>query len=282
MIIDKPQLPGDEVELIDAPPAYDALVASGSAAPRPQLVDEKTAGPSSSSLYSTPNTLAPRPPNSPNGLSSPSTKRSPGWFASFQRARTAREVKSTVAGLIHDLVTKPYDSQSDGGALGILQSCADACAAYDLSLSTLLQEPTLERRTPLYWAIANRPSPTVPPEEDQADLVTTLLAHSTPLTAATVSEIRLACVQTGDQALYARLRRCGAFAPLTRTEEIVVGDAAPPDEVEIEDVDGDEGAFVARMWMPMFQKRMRISKAVRVEFIARGASCSTAFRCGVS
>ena len=43
MIVDKPPLPGDEVEIQDAPPSYDALEGIPPVPPR----DEKAAGPSS-------------------------------------------------------------------------------------------------------------------------------------------------------------------------------------------------------------------------------------------
>jgi len=45
----------------------------------------------------------------------------------------------------------------------------------------------------------------------------------------------------------------------------------PPDEIIVEDVPGDEGAFVVKFEVVQFQQRMRISKRISLEFIARGA-----------
>ena len=132
----------------------------------------------------------------------------------------------------------------------------------------MLQEPSVEGHTPIYWAIINRPSP---PEPDEPDLVSAMLSHAAPLTDATVDEIRLACLHTSDHALFQKLRRSPAFSPLTGTEEILLGGSVPVDDVDVADVKGDEGAFVAVFRMPMFQKRMRISGSIRLEFIAKGA-----------
>ena len=46
----------------------------------------------------------------------------------------------------------------------------------------------------------------------------------------------------------------------------------PIDDVDVEDVKEDEVAFVAKFRIPLFQKRMRISESIRLEFIAKGAS----------
>lgn len=43
----------------------------------------------------------------------------------------------------------------------------------------------------------------------------------------------------------------------------------PADEVSIHEMDG-EGTFVAEIQLSLWQKRMRISGRVSVEFIARG------------
>ncbi len=168
-------------------------------------------------------------------------------------------------GLLRDLV-KQGDAQ---GALGVLESCADACKSYDLSLSSLLQEKSVEGHTPIYWAIVNRPA--LPPRPDDPDLVSAVLSHAAPLTDATVDELRLACLHTSDHALFQKLRRSPAFSPLSAKDELILGGNVPLDEVDVEDVKADEGAFIVKMKIPAFQKRMRISESVRVEFIAKGA-----------
>jgi hypothetical protein len=64
-----------------------------------------------------------------------------------------------VLGLVRDLVQD--HSSGSPAALGILQSCADACASHSVSFSAILQENFIENHTPLYWAIVKRT-----PEED--------------------------------------------------------------------------------------------------------------------
>jgi hypothetical protein len=48
----------------------------------------------------------------------------------------------------------------------------------------------------------------------------------------------------------------------------------PPDSITVEDVPGDEGAFAANFEIAHFQQRMRVSKRIALEFIARGESAS--------
>ncbi|RPD57846.1 hypothetical protein L226DRAFT_540186 [Lentinus tigrinus ALCF2SS1-7] len=259
MIVDKPPLLGDEVEIQDAPPSYDALEGVLPTAPR----DEKAAGPSSP-LPITPPT-SPGSPGSIQGLGRRSGKR-PGnsWFNFGPSSKSVKEVRATLLGLLRDLV-KQGDTH---GALGVLESCADACKTYDLSLSILLQEKSVEGHTPLYWAIVNRP--TLPPRPDDPDLVSAILSHAAPLTDATVDELRLACLHTCDHTLFQKLRRSPAFSPVSARDELILGGNVPQDDVDVEDVDADEGAFVVKFKIPMFQKRMRISESVRLEFIAKG------------
>ncbi|KAI0653341.1 hypothetical protein C8Q70DRAFT_641850 [Cubamyces menziesii] len=282
MIVDKSPLPGDEVNIEpeDAPPSYDASVVS----PPPLHRDEKAGPSNTSSTHSSTqnNSSSPISPKSPSTAPShkPGGKRpsSTSWFNFGPSARATKEVRATIKGLLRDLV-KQTDAQ---GALGVLESCADACRTYDLSLSTLLQERSIEGHTPLYWSIINRPSaessdassPTPTPTQESIerdrDVVMALLSHAAPLTDATVDEIRLACLHASDHGLFQRLRRSPAFAPLSGSDEIILGGTVPVDDVEVEDVPGDEAGFVVNFRIPMFQKRMRISQEITLEFIAKG------------
>ncbi|KAI0669524.1 hypothetical protein C8Q78DRAFT_1172066 [Trametes maxima] len=265
MIVDKQPLPGDEVDVEDAPPSYDAL----DNVPPPLPRGAKAGASAGQSYSSEPNSLAsPLSPKSPSAQSAKNVgggKRPPSsWFNFGPSSRAAKEVRATIQGLLRDLV-KQTDAS---GALGVLESCADACRSFDLSLATLLQERSLEGHTPIYWAIVNRPSST--PVPDQPDIVTALLTHAAPLTDATVDELRLACLHTSDHGLFQRLRRSPAFAPLSGADEIILGGNVPVDDVEVEDVQNDEAGFVAHVRIPMFQKRMRISQTISLEFIAKG------------
>jgi hypothetical protein len=178
-----------------------------------------------------------------------------------------RQVRATVLGLVRDLV-KLQPNDHSVVAISILKSCADACATNGLSISTILQEKSVEGHTPLYWAIVKRPAESPEPQEGN-DLLTTLLSLSTPLTPATMSDVRLACLLTSDQALFQRLRNSPEFAPLSPTDEMLLDATIPPDEIMVENVDGVEGAFVVDFAVVRFQKRMLVTKSVVLDFIAR-------------
>jgi hypothetical protein len=190
------------------------------------------------------------------------------WF-NFGTSRTTKEVQATVLGLVRDLVKQQYSAP---GASGILDSCAEACDAYDISFSSILQEKSIENHTPIHWAIIKRPSE--PPNPEDHDLVTALLTRSAPLKPSTISDIRLACLLTSDQALFQRLRLSPAFSPLSGTDEMLLGASILPDTITVEDAEGDAGAFVANFEILAFQKRMRISNRIALEFIARGKTRS--------
>ncbi|KAI0740850.1 hypothetical protein C8Q76DRAFT_205042 [Earliella scabrosa] len=180
----------------------------------------------------------------------------------FARARKAVEAKKTVLEVLRDLVKQPDTPR----ACLLLNACADACTTYKHSLPTLLQEKTIEGRTPLYWAIINRPACS----DDTPDIVSLLISHTAPLTDATIDEVRLACLHVSDNALFQRLRSSSEFAPLSGKDEIVAGGTKTMDVVVVEDAEHDAAAFIVKLRVPMFQKRMRVSEEIRLEFIAKG------------
>ncbi len=262
MIIDKPPLPDDPTPT-DAPPSYDELQRPVSPSSYPQ--DNKS-GPSQP--FPSPSSPASSSSLKPPPISHrPSKGKKSKWFPfgqSSQSARTQQEVKETILGLVRDVVRAPEPS----AAISILKDCASACATHELSFSALLQDKSVEGHTPIYWSIVKRPAE--PQSPTDIDLVATLLSLAAPLTPVTVSEIRLACLQNSDQVLFQRLRRLPTFAPVSGTDEILLGVSVAPDEIEVQDLPGDEGAFAASFRIAMFHKRMRVSKSVRLEFIARG------------
>ncbi|KAJ3754496.1 hypothetical protein EV360DRAFT_86783 [Lentinula raphanica] len=263
MIVDKTK----DVE--DAPPAYEASTSSSNGgAPFPIYNDRKRPplAPSSSSVS------PPISPSSPS-FSSKGKGKAPAastWW-SFGSSQTAREIRTTVLGIVRDLV-----KMKDGNAVAaqsILESCAEACSSYSLSLPSLLQEKSIESHTPLYWAIINRP----PDRSDEgingtSDLLTVLLSYTAPLSPTILAEVRQACLITDDQLLFQRLRLSPEFATLSGTDEMLLGESMIPDEVAVENMLGDEGAFAVSFRIAHFQKRMRVSGEVGLEFIARGMS----------
>lgn len=266
MIIDKNPLPQDPTPT-DAPPSYDD---PGTTRPfdanlkLPPIPDEPIS----------PILTSPYPKSQILSGSSSKAKGPATWFNFPFPSRSGRQVRTTVLGLVRDLVR--HNNSDATSALGILQSCAEVCPAYDLSLPTILQERSVEDRTPLYWAVIKRqPDESMEDDAQIPDLLTTLLSFSAPLTPQTISEIRLACLITSDQQLFQRLRLSPEFCPLSGTDQMILGGAIPPDEITVQDTVGDEGAFAVNMAILQFQKRMQVSREVIVEFIAR---CEFEFR----
>ncbi|KAJ7446715.1 hypothetical protein FB451DRAFT_1355035 [Mycena latifolia] len=261
ILSDSEKEPDPATTPIDAPPSYEA---SSSTAPAPFPTDLKRPPPIPASPVASGSSVA---SSSSSGLKSPPVPTS--WF-NFA-SPTVRQVRATVLGLVRDLVKLPPSDHS-AVAISILKSCADACATNGLSISTILQEKSVEGHTPLYWAIVKRPAES-PEEQAGTDLLTTLLSLSTPLTPATTSDIRLACLLISDQALFQRLRNSPEFAPLSATDEMLLDATMPPDDITVENVGGGEagqdGAFVVDFAIVRFQKRMLVSKCVVLDFIAR-------------
>ncbi|KAJ6619851.1 hypothetical protein B0H10DRAFT_1946423 [Mycena sp. CBHHK59/15] len=273
MIVEK-SLVADGTPL-DAPPSYEA---SSSAQPQPGLPVTRNTFPNDTKWP--PPEPIPSPIASGSSLTSPTLGSSSGGKSPAQSSSwfnfaspTTRQVRATVLGLVRDLV-KLQPSDHSGVATSILKSCADACTANGLSISAVLQENSVEGHTPLYWAIVKRPAEPAEGEDTSSpDLLTMLLSLSTPLTPATTSDVRLACLLTSDQALFQRLRNSPEFAPLSATDEILLDATIPPDDITVENVGGEagqEGAFIVDFTVVRFQKRMLVSKAVVLEFIARG------------
>ncbi|KAJ7446717.1 hypothetical protein FB451DRAFT_1291287 [Mycena latifolia] len=245
MIVDKVRLDSQPING-DAPPAYEASVS-----PLPSTSVPEVKRPTRSSIL----------------IAAKSPQVATSWF-NFA-SPTARQVRATVLGLVRDLVKLQPNDQSDV-AISILKSCADACAANNLSINTVLQERSVEGHTPLYWAIIRRPAESAEKDTPDLDLLTALLTLATPLTPATTSDIRLACLLTSNQVLFQRLRTSPEFAPLSATDEMILDATMSLDDILVEDVGGDIGAFAVDFAILRFQKRMRVSKCAILEFIARG------------
>ncbi|KAK7444080.1 hypothetical protein VKT23_015478 [Stygiomarasmius scandens] len=273
----------------DAPPSYDTLVQPQSQSQSQFQPDVKT--PIPISVPTTPNSASSSSASYKGKGKAPASNSS--WWpgSSFFLSQNARQTRTTVLGIIKDLVRG--QAQRDSAVESILESCADACANFGLSFSELLQEKSIEGYTPVYWAIVNRSPSDEPGNENggsRSDLLTSLLQYTSPLLPSTISEIRLACLQASDQELFKRLQMTPelGFARLSGTDDMVlgVGDERGWDDVSVEDIKGDDGAdrgaFRAEIRIVKFQKRMRISKEVGVEFVARGRIWRLAFKVNTS
>jgi len=271
MIIDgnKRPLPDDPTPN-EAPPSYDTLVQIN---PPPQVSDLKHTYSTGSSSNRPVQGSSSRSNVGASAYSTPSTSKAPArnWFTSLMGSKTEKDVKATVVGLVRDLVREHY---SDSAApAGILQSCAAACEAHSLDLSKLLQEKSIEGHTPLYWAIVKRkPDEDVDEFTQIPDLLIALLSHATPLTDETIMEIRHACLITSDQKLFQRLRMSPEFAKVSGADQMLLGVTLPNDEIEVEEIPGEDGDFAVTFIVPQFQKRMMVTQHIVLEFIARCTS----------
>ncbi|KAF9001436.1 hypothetical protein BDZ89DRAFT_1121347 [Hymenopellis radicata] len=71
--------------------------------------------------------------------------------------RRSEEVKRTVTALIHDIV-QPVQSGVDSReqlSLDIVSHCARACVAHSIDFGVIIQRPSMEKHSPLYWAVVN-------------------------------------------------------------------------------------------------------------------------------
>jgi hypothetical protein len=98
----------------------------------------------------------------------------------------------------------------------------------------------------------------------------TLMSNSAPLTEKTVSEIRLACLHTGDSVLFQKLWRSPYFSVVSGPDQMLLGGSASPDSVDVEELPGHDGSFNARVRVTQFQKRMKVTGQISLEFLARG------------
>jgi hypothetical protein len=290
-VLEKHTLPNDsQPPTLEGPPAYESLSPTRTDQATTRLIDNHPPITLTSAISNSP----PPPPfrgigstqkshtRSPSSSSVASVKgrKSGGWFSfsSSAPSKTPHEVRSTVLGLVRDLVQD--HSSGSPAALGILQSCADACTSHSVSFSAILQEKFIENHTPLYWAIVKRKNG--PSEDDEGggdsemkdDLVTALLSHISPLNPDTILDLRLACMATSDQAMFQRLRRSPRFASISRSDQILLSGSPSPDDVTVEIGPGDKGAFTVDCVVAQFHKRMMVSKEIVLDFIARSTYAS--------
>lgn len=255
------------MKMNEAPPSYDDLETLS----LPPSQDEKA---SMESMRSTEMLLlSPEQPLAststspgPSYLQAAGSSSTPWWnLSAWTESQASQEVRRTLVTLVHDVVR----GGNPDGVLAILDSCADACRRYGLSLSSILQERSAAGRTPLYWAIVNRAN--VSPNPQDITYLRAMLAYAAPLSSATIDDVRLACLHSPSNTLFQCLRRIPAFSPLSDAEKLIMGQNVPLDEIDVRDTDADVMHFAVECKIPMFQKRIRIAEAVELEFIAKGA-----------
>jgi hypothetical protein len=187
--------------------------------------------------------------------------------AAEERARVAAtqaDAKEAIRSNIRSLLSRhlPSDEYKP-----ILRNCAQICENGDLELSAVLQEPLIDGKPPIYWAILNGPS-MQGGDADFDALVVGLVDACTPLENATITSIRLACMLTSNNDLLQHLfRHFPSLSPLSPGEVILLSSVGGGDVVDVEETQDGTGTFVARIQVRRFRLRMRVSKLIKVEFV---------------
>lgn len=254
----------------DAPPSYNNLDPGSSSSIRSQSRPPPPIHPRRSTPSSSPS--PPPPQSSPtfaalieSTLESQKSKLKSSLIELLGggTAQTIKDVKNMAYMSVRDVVKHPEAQRSTA----LIETCAEMCQTKGVNFAEVLQDPVLEGHRALYWIIIGRPPP------DQYVLLSTILKHSGPLSSEAIDEVRLACVQVGDQALFSHLWRHPAYGALSGTDELLLGGASPTDYVEVKESTNNEiGAFMVHFEITPFHKRMSISGRITFEFIARGSS----------
>ncbi|KAH9174446.1 hypothetical protein EDB89DRAFT_2228215 [Lactarius sanguifluus] len=182
-------------------------------------------------------------------------------------AATQSNAKDAIRSNVRSLLLRHLPSDEDYDP--IFKKCAEICESGGLNLSEVLQEPLIDEKPPVYWAILNGPSTSLQGSDAAFDtLVVTLLGACQPLKETTITSVRLACMLTSNNVLLQHLfRRFPALSPLTQGDAILLSSAGGGDVADVDEKQDGSGTFVARIQVRRFRLRMRVSKLIRVEFV---------------
>ena len=184
-----------------------------------------------------------------------------------RQSATRENAKEAIRSNIRSLLSRQLTPDEYGL---IFEDCAQICESGDLDLSTVLQEPLIDEKPPVYWAILNGPSAQGSDEAFRA-LVVALLRACEPLNDATITSIRFACMLTSNDVLLQHLfRHFAALSPLTPGDAILLSSVGGGDVVEVNETQDGTGTFIARIQVRRFRLRMRVSKLVKIEFVTSG------------
>jgi hypothetical protein len=165
----------------------------------------------------------------------------------------------------------------------VFYTCIEACKTVGLDFPTVLQEPLIEGKPPIYWAILNRPTTYGNRGKTHDSLVFALLEACQPLSSSTLAAVRLACTTASDNTLLQRLfRHIPGLSPLSPSDAMLLAPLKESDVVEVMETRDGTGTFIAHIRILRFRLRMRVSKCVVVEFVASGALVSYTFSRAVS
>ena len=183
------------------------------------------------------------------------------------KSRVQAQASEAVKSSIRSWLTRDFSHEESDA---VFQKCGQFCTNGGLDLSVVLQEPLIDGKPPVYWAILNGTSLR---SSDAAlhGLVLSLLERCEPLKETTIASIRLACMLTSNNALLQHLFwHFPALSPLTRSDAMLLSSAAGGDVVDVNETHDGTGTFVARIQIRRFRLRMRVSKLIKVEFVTSG------------
>jgi hypothetical protein len=185
--------------------------------------------------------------------------------ARMRKEEDSRKVNEAVKSSIQSLLSRGLrDEECDA----VLKDCAQICTTGGLNLSVVLQEPLINGKPPVYWAILGGPTTT---EAALHALVLSLLDNCQPIKETTVTSIRLACMLTSNNALLQHLFwHFPALSPLSQIDTMLLSSATGGDAVDVHEVQDSIGTFAARIQIRRFRLRMRVSKLVKLEFVTSG------------
>ncbi|KAG2123241.1 hypothetical protein DEU56DRAFT_925145 [Suillus clintonianus] len=177
--------------------------------------------------------------------------------------------RATVLSLIREIVSSPgFNTYS---VPPIVNSCADALPAAEFS--DLLQQPNIEDHTALYWAIIN----------NRRDVLWAFDKFISQYSPVAFADLRIACMAVSDHDLFMQMDLGDDVNPKDKSLRRMLG--CPRDEINVfhhglSELDSppdylkgdelDENHFIASFSFKMFQKRLRITRNLAVEFVARG------------
>ncbi|KAG1880982.1 hypothetical protein F4604DRAFT_1651406 [Suillus subluteus] len=197
----------------------------------------------------------------------PSVQCKPPVFSSLQSEEQRR---TTVLSHIREIVSSPHFTPSS--VAKSINSCAAALSSAEFS--DLLQEDNILGHNAMYWAIVN----------NLREVLWAFVKYISHYSSSCFYDVRLACMTVNDHALFMQLdfgddtfhkrwERDKVDAPLLEDESFRRFLGCPPDDIQVHEGDGlGEHQFVACFRFRMFQKRLRITPTLSVQFIAAGRS----------
>lgn len=197
--------------------------------------------------------------------------------ARMRKEEDIRKANEEVKSSIRSLLSRGLrDEECDA----VLKDCAQICTSGGLNLSVVLQEPLINGKPPVYWAILGGPTTT---EAALHALVLSLLDHCQPIKETTIASIRLACMLTSNNALLQHLFwHFPALSPLSQIDTMLLSSATGGDAVDVHETQDGVGTFAARIQIRRFRLRMRVSKLVKLEFVTSDRIWTVTFSLGTN